>query len=119
MTMHSAKVLNFDSFLAEWKRRFPSYRSIGEENGMEEERRLCYVGITCKRKAFIPLRNQNSFGNTAYNRQSRLLMRYRKNLKYISENSGLLKMMPEIFARLLDADEWKQRTASFIKAASL
>ncbi|MFV0503304.1 MAG: ATP-dependent helicase [Lachnospirales bacterium] len=50
MTLHSSKGLEFDTvFIAGFEDGlFPSYRSIdsGEDKELEEERRLCYVGIT-------------------------------------------------------------------------
>jgi Superfamily I DNA and RNA helicases len=54
MTLHSAKGLEFDTvFLPGWEDgTFPSQRSMDESGraGLEEERRLAYVGITRGRK---------------------------------------------------------------------
>ncbi|MDD4617102.1 MAG: UvrD-helicase domain-containing protein [Alphaproteobacteria bacterium] len=69
MTLHGAKGLEFDLvFLPGWEEEiFPSRRSIDEngEAGLEEERRLAYVGITrAKRRAVISyVANRLLYGN--------------------------------------------------------
>lgn len=77
MTLHSAKGLEFPVvFLMGMEEGiFPGYRSMGDETGLEEERRLCYVGIT-RAKENLYITNAFSrtlFGNTSYNKESRFL----------------------------------------------
>ena len=69
MTLHGAKGLEFNAvFLPGWEEGlFPSQRSIDENGikGLEEERRLAYVGITRARKrAYISYAaNRRMYGN--------------------------------------------------------
>ncbi|MDC0179542.1 UvrD-helicase domain-containing protein [Candidatus Pelagibacter sp.] len=65
MTMHAAKGLEFDVvFLPGWEEGlFPHQKSIEEkgQKGLEEERRLAYVGITRARKKVIISFSMNRF----------------------------------------------------------
>ena len=57
MTLHSAKGLEFPNvFLIGMEESvFPSARSFGVQEELEEERRLCYVGITESKKETVPI----------------------------------------------------------------
>lgn len=77
MTLHGAKGLEFPVvFMVGLEEGvFPGNRSMTDENALEEERRLCYVGITRSReKLYISnTTSRTLFGNTTYNRASRFL----------------------------------------------
>ena len=77
MTLHSAKGLEFPVvFLVGMEEGiFPGYKSISEPTELEEERRLCYVGITrAKEHLFLTCSKQRTiFGSTSYNPVSRFL----------------------------------------------
>ena len=93
MTLHSAKGLEYEAvFLSGLEEGiFPSMRTEMDEKKMEEERRLCYVGITrAKRRLYL------SFA------------RRRMIFNQITHNppSPFLKEIPE---RLV-VDEWAQAT---------
>lgn len=77
MTLHSAKGLEFPVvFIPGFEEGvFPGLRSMGSDDELEEERRLCYVGITRARERLY-LTNTYSrtlFGNTTYNTCSRFM----------------------------------------------
>ena len=77
MTLHSAKGLEFPVvFLVGMEEGiFPGYKSISEPKELEEERRLCYVGITrAKEHLYMTCSKQRTiFGSTSYNPVSRFL----------------------------------------------
>ncbi len=84
MTMHSAKGLEFNRvFLVGMEEGlFPHSRSIINPSEMEEERRLCYVGITrAKKKAYLFYTNyRNIYGSTQASIKSRFLDEIDANL---------------------------------------
>jgi DNA helicase II / ATP-dependent DNA helicase PcrA len=77
MTLHSAKGLEFPVvFIAGCEEElFPHYLSINDPKGMEEERRLCYVGMTrAMKKLFMSYAEvRRMHGREAYHRPSRFL----------------------------------------------
>ena len=93
MTLHSAKGLEFPVvFLVGMEEGiFPGYKSIGEPKELEEERRLCYVGITrAKENLFMTCSRQRTiFGSTSCNPVSRFLKEIPANMldgyEYIEE----------------------------------
>ena len=95
MTLHSAKGLEFPSVFMTGLEEgiFPSARSQYDDDRLEEERRLCYVGITRARKRlFISRANQRML----YNQVNR---------------NAPSRFLEEIPARLLE-DEWAERRES-------
>ena len=77
MTLHSAKGLEFDVvFLTGMEENvFPHFRSIDNEDELEEERRLCYVGITrAKEKLYLlNTKRRTLYGRTDMNAPSRFI----------------------------------------------
>lgn len=99
MTIHSAKGLEFPIvYLAGMEDGlFPSYMSIstGDESDIEEERRLCYVGITRAKETLImsAARMRTVRGETQMNRTSRFVREIPKEL--LAESSQMLKKNSE------------------------
>ena len=91
MTMHAAKGLEFDVvFLPGWEEGlFPHQKSIEEkgQNGLEEERRLAYVGITRAKRKIIISFSLNRFyqGDWIDSIASRFIEELPE--KYLEENS--------------------------------
>ncbi len=96
MTLHSAKGLEFGYvFLAGMEENlFPSYQTIqGEDSdplGMEEERRLAYVGITrAKKELFLTAaRMRFVHGEPQMNQVSRFVEEIPENLLDVDEYGG-------------------------------
>ena len=84
MTLHSAKGLEFPVvFLVGMEEGiFPGYKSIGEPKELEEERCLCYVGITrAKNNLYLTCSRQRTmFGSTSCNPVSRFVKEIPENM---------------------------------------
>ena len=77
MTIHSAKGLEFDAvFLVGMEEGlFPHSQSLYEDGGLEEERRLCYVGITrAKKRLYLTnAKRRMLYGKEVLNPPSRFI----------------------------------------------
>jgi len=77
MTLHAAKGLEFPIvFIAGLEENlFPHRMALEDRNGLEEERRLCYVGITrAKEKLYLShAENRTLYGRDQFQRPSRFL----------------------------------------------
>ena len=77
MTMHSAKGLEFPYVFMPGLEDglFPGWRAFDREEGLEEERRLCYVGITrAKERLWMTSAAMRTmYGRTDYTRESQFL----------------------------------------------
>jgi DNA helicase-2/ATP-dependent DNA helicase PcrA len=107
MTLHSAKGLEFPVvFIPGFEEGvFPGMRSMDSEAELEEERRLCYVGITrAREKLYLTSTySRTLFGNTTFNRCSR----------FMKEIPGELVQTTGKKARVSDSNTWRQgRTGS-------
>lgn len=105
MTLHAAKGLEFPVvfMIGMEEGLFPHSRSLMDRHELEEERRLCYVGMTrAKKKLFLTYaRRRLFFGQRTTNTMSRFLMELPEsvlayNLQSV-ENDGEEKQSPEFF----------------------
>lgn len=91
MTIHSAKGLEFDNvFLVGMEEGiFPHANALLEEDGIEEERRLMYVGITrAKKLLFLTnAKRRMLYGKDASNPPSRFIEEIDENLLEKTNNS--------------------------------
>ena len=78
MTIHSAKGLEFPCvFMVGMEEGiFPHSRSLGDDGGIDEERRLCYVGMTRAKEELhmIHAQRRTQFGQANFNPRSRFLV---------------------------------------------
>lgn len=124
MTLHSAKGLEFDTvFIAGMEEGlFPHSRALLDESQLEEERRLCYVGITrAKKRAFLLwATTRHIFGSTRVNIASRFLDDIPEELKsdfkrfdleeFPDKKSGKEKVEPWGKSNFKDGERVKHKT---------
>ena len=77
MTLHGAKGLEYPVVFMPGMEDglFPGWRSLDSEEGISEERRLCYVGITrAKEKLYLTsAKTRTLYGRTEYTQESQFL----------------------------------------------
>ncbi|MDD3744855.1 MAG: DNA helicase PcrA [Anaerostipes sp.] len=101
MTMHSAKGLEFPNvFLCGMEDGvFPSYMTITSEDSeeLEEERRLCYVGITrAKERLFLSAAKRRMMqGRTQFNKVSRFIDEIPKELLKVDRGINFSDKRPD------------------------
>ena len=101
MTLHSAKGLEFPYvFICGMEDGiFPSYMTVMSENDddMEEERRLCYVGITrAKKKLYLSAAKRRMMqGRTQFNKVSRFIDEIPEQLLQLDKGINLKEKRPD------------------------
>ena len=101
MTLHSAKGLEFPYvFICGMEDGiFPSYMTVMSENDddIEEERRLCYVGITrAKKKLYLSAAKRRMMqGRTQFNKVSRFIDEIPKQLLQLDKGINLKEKRPD------------------------
>ncbi|HZO90715.1 MAG TPA: DNA helicase PcrA [Chthonomonadaceae bacterium] len=92
MTLHAAKGLEFPVvFLVGMEECiFPHLRAMESDRELEEERRLCYVGLTrAKEELYVTHANRRTlFGSIAYNSPSRFLKEIPEELFHTDKTRG-------------------------------
>lgn len=118
MTIHSAKGLEFPViFLVGLEEGiFPGHQAIGEPKELEEERRLCYVGIT-RAKNYLHLsfaKQRTIYGSTSCNPISRFIREIPEEFL-----EGYDQIQNSRDTSIIENQEWKyqsEKTDSTVKA---
>jgi DNA helicase-2/ATP-dependent DNA helicase PcrA len=124
MTMHNAKGLEFPVvFIVGMEDGvFPHIRSLGDPDQLEEERRLCYVGITRARERLYLLNawSRSLWGGLNYNPASRFLAEIPNELIHQADQqekvgkarAGGAKQDPSVFkvGQEVEHDRWGRGT---------
>ncbi|MBE5759441.1 MAG: ATP-dependent DNA helicase PcrA [Clostridiales bacterium] len=102
MTLHAAKGLEFDNvFMVGMEETvFPSYRSVQEGN-IEEERRLCYVGMTrAKKHLYLThCQSRSVYAKTEMKDPSRFIEEIPDHMLDIEKEEDTLKKMTSSFPK--------------------
>ncbi len=121
MTLHAAKGLEFDTvFLPGWEDGlFPNQRALDEtgRRGLEEERRLAYVGLTRARKRVIVsfAANRRMHGSWAAAIPSRFVDELPKEHVEVESDQGVYGAAASTFGGMGDGwggSEWRQARVS-------
>lgn len=118
MTLHSAKGLEFPYVFMPGMEEglFPGYRTIssGKEDEMEEERRLCYVGITraMEELTMVYARARMIQGELQYNRASRFLKEIPAELKQEAEEETHTGSRIETKEQMFDFEKLDEKKAA-------
>ncbi len=95
MTLHSAKGLEFPYVFMPGMEDglFPGWRAFDSPDGLEEERRLCYVGITrAKERLWMTSAvTRTMYGKTDFTRESQFL---REVDSHLIEGDGIYEKKP-------------------------
>ena len=121
MTLHAAKGLEFDTvFLPGWEEGlFPNQRALDEtgRRGLEEERRLAYVGLTRARKRVIVsfAANRRMHGSWAAAIPSRFVDELPKEQVEVESDTGVYGAAASAFGGMGDgwgSGEWREARVS-------
>ncbi len=95
MTLHSAKGLEFKVVFIPGMEEgiFPHIRSFESASELEEERRICYVGITrAKEKLYLlSSKRRTLFGKTTSNVESRFVREIDKEVMNVTDNKPVVQ----------------------------
>jgi DNA helicase-2/ATP-dependent DNA helicase PcrA len=101
MTLHSAKGLEFPVvFLVGLEEGvFPHSRSLTSDTELEEERRLCYVGMTRAREELhlVHAHRRSLYGQPSFNRPSRFLEDIPPELLDTISHSGYAQPIRQVY----------------------
>lgn len=121
MTLHSAKGLEFDVvFMVGMEEGvFPHSRSLFEPEELEEERRLCYVGMTRARQQLYLMHASARllYGNTQHNMPSRFIADIPE--EYLNSPVGTVGGLGSVTANTFGDESFDETTKIDLKPGDL